>query len=750
MAAHTTKASILELLRSRLEYSVIDDYFVFTVDDWKAAPQILIDKISSIFRDEIIIRSSALDEDQLGSSSSGKYLSVQNVDPADHRIIIDGINEVIFSYERKGNFAPDNEILVQKQVTNPLFSGVVMTRDPKTNSPYYIIEYDESGKTDTVTGFGKRKKRVIFKSDSRITKEDRKFNNLLTSVKEIERVLKNENLIIEFAVTNDFAVHIFQAKSINSIVSVHPDLSYEKYLRELQIAIKSSGEENDIFSNMSDWNPAEMLGAFPSAFSASLYAVMITDDAWAKARANLGYRLTDHHLMTVIAGRPYIKVKYSLFSLLPSELRATVAERIVSQQLISLAHEHTLHDKLEFKIAISKEVFSAEELSAVLNKHYGIDLTGDIVLVWKAFNAQLIKLSSIKINEVPSVIEQLEYLKQNVLIGADSAYPKSLETALQELKFAGVIPFAEMARIAFFGKSFLDWLHDMHLLSASDYLDFYADIGSLPYQGENSRLRSSTYDILSVPYAITELEMNLSLKLRGQPLVADQLLSNTITKQAIEQFLNDCGNPLSDSEFLTLIRNAIHYRELIKFHFTQVLSAIIESYATWGVGCGIGRNEISMFTIAELNHYPVSTLKEMIISKQSEREFLRGILLPPVIDLKTNFCDFEVQQAKPNFITTSVVTAKPAYIDAQTDRSVCDLGGKIVVIEAADPGFDWIFLQPIKGLVTKYGGMASHMSIRCYEYRICAAIGCGEVLFEGLSDANEIVIDAGKEVIFKR
>ena len=54
------------------------------------------------------------------------------------------------------------------------------------------------------------------------------------------------------------------------------------------------------------------------------------------------------------------------------------------------------------------------------------------------------------------------------------------------------------------------------------------------------------------------------------------------------------------------------------------------------------------------------------------------------------------------------------------------LKNKIVVIENADPGFDWIFAHKIKGLITKFGGINSHMSIRCEELNLPAIIGFGE------------------------
>ena len=70
-----------------------------------------------------------------------------------------------------------------------------------------------------------------------------------------------------------------------------------------------------------------------------------------------------------------------------------------------------------------------------------------------------------------------------------------------------------------------------------------------------------------------------------------------------------------------------------------------------------------------------------------------------------------------------------------------DLSKKIILIENADPGFDWIFSHKIKGLITKYGGANSHMAIRCAEFGLPAAIGCGERTFETLKQAAIMELD---------
>ena len=70
-----------------------------------------------------------------------------------------------------------------------------------------------------------------------------------------------------------------------------------------------------------------------------------------------------------------------------------------------------------------------------------------------------------------------------------------------------------------------------------------------------------------------------------------------------------------------------------------------------------------------------------------------------------------------------------------------DLAGKIVLIENADPGYDWLFSRNIGGLITMYGGVNSHMAIRAAEFGLPSAIGVGELLFGELASAEVIFLD---------
>ena len=103
------------------------------------------------------------------------------------------------------------------------------------------------------------------------------------------------------------------------------------------------------------------------------------------------------------------------------------------------------------------------------------------------------------------------------------------------------------------------------------------------------------------------------------------------------------------------------------------------------------------------------------------------------------------QVSVPNYITNLKASGKTVFINSQ--HKIEDLTGKIVLIENADPGYDWIFTQKIAGLITKYGGANSHMAIRCAEFGIPAAIGCGEQRFESYCEKGSLQVDCGAGTI---
>ena len=91
--------------------------------------------------------------------------------------------------------------------------------------------------------------------------------------------------------------------------------------------------------------------------------------------------------------------------------------------------------------------------------------------------------------------------------------------------------------------------------------------------------------------------------------------------------------------------------------------------------------------------------------------------------------------------------SKIVHINNNINLKKIDFNKKIVLIENADPGFDWLFNFNIKGLITKFGGANSHMSIRCNELKIPAAIGVGEKIFEDIKHNDQLILNCALKKI---
>ena len=120
--------------------------------------------------------------------------------------------------------------------------------------------------------------------------------------------------------------------------------------------------------------------------------------------------------------------------------------------------------------------------------------------------------------------------------------------------------------------------------------------------------------------------------------------------------------------------------------------------------------------------------------------------MPYLVTNKSDFFVASILISKPNFITENKVISKVFHL--KKGQNTNQIKDKIVLIENADPGFDWIFNYKIKGLITKYGGVNSHMSIRCHELNIPAAIGLGEESFDKIFSGDKMILNCKEKTIF--
>ena len=770
-----SKSLTLKLLKKQLKKSKIEDIFDFTVEQWINNENLILQKITKSFSTNIIIRSSAIGEDSIEKSQAGNYLSILNIDPKSKSKVKSSIQSVINSYKNKKNFNKKNQILIQTQTKNIKISGVIFTRTPDIGSPYYIVNYETTGATDGVTKGVVNNTIKIFRN-SKLNKSQRIWKSLLDSIKEIEQVVNNSLLDIEFGITKSNKVVIFQVRPITTINSknIIEDSKIEKLIESSKKQFNKKNYEKSlfgkytIFSDMADWNPAEIIGHDTNVLDYSLYDFLIMDYSWHKGREIIGYQKTSINLMTRFGNKPYVDIRASFNSLIPDNINKKLKNKLIEFYFKKLEKYPYLHDKIEFEILFTcYEPFFQERLNEL--KSYNFK-NSEI----KILKQNLLEFTNKLINNFHSISEEcnnsINQMKNNRIkiinkLSKSSRKNKDLfnasELLLKDCKSLGTIYFSTMARIAFIASIILKNLVRSGHVSEKFLDEFMNSINSPLSQFQNDQinymkkkitkkqflqkyghLRPGTYDITATRYdKDSRFLQNMEL------LNFKQTKKNPIKFKNLDEIFKKSGLIFSEVDFYDFVKNSIVQREEMKFQFTKNLSDALEYIAEAGKNLGFTRDELSNLEIKTIINDPknlkIKTLTEKWnnkIQKSKEKHSLnKNMILPPIISSNDDFSFISYPYSKPNFITSKKLFSELLPIKKIDNLSI--LKEKIILLENADPGYDWIFSYHPSGLITKYGGVASHMAIRCAELGLPAAIGCGELLYEKLKHASKINLD---------
>ncbi|MBL7068248.1 MAG: pyruvate phosphate dikinase [Candidatus Omnitrophica bacterium] len=784
-----TKAETLEFLAPLLSLSSIPKFYYFNVDRWQAYAEAILDETSSLFgREKIIIRSSAACEDTEVSSMAGFHDSVPDVFAYERDILCKGIDRVIHSYNREPFYADNtaNHVLIQLMVDKVSMSGVLFTQDLNTGAPYYVITYDDqTGRTDTVTAGRENSNRTLLvHRDAASDLRSERFKALLGSVQEIEKITGSDSLDIEFAVDEKNTVHIFQVRKIatqpnwKTGVKIKVDnaiKSMKSFFNDYNKKEETLYGKRTILGKMPDWNPAEMIGTSPRPLALSLYRYLITDYAWRQARREMGYNEPKEiSLMVSLSGKPYIDVRLSLNSFLPEGLRPDICDKLVDSWLERLSSNKSLHDKIEFDVAITALAF---DFDSSVDEQIPNVLTHDEK---RAFRKALFNLTNnLLTGKAASLsgelkkIEELRVRRDGLLKRDDRAALACVRSLLDDCIKLGTIPFAKLARHAFIAKSFMRSLIRRGVLDVSEAARFERSIktvaSSLVFDIDNlvkkkidmrsfmsryGHLRPGTYNILSKRYDQHEDLLKKTLRPPVELDTDNEFCFSSSKLKKIESFLEEFKYDIDPERFLSYIRDAISAREYAKFVFTRNISDALEIIASWGKALGFQREELSYLDIEDILNAArlpqgedlKKNLRDLILRGQENHETTLSIRLPYIIERPEDISIVPLFLNKPNFITQKIVRAPYVFIEGKDDN-VPDIEERIVLIENADPGFDWIFSRPISGLVTKFGGANSHMAIRCAEFGLPAAIGCGEQIFDNILRSGAIELNCSERRI---
>lgn len=759
-----TKAETLLRLSEVIQMGKVLPQVAFPAWEWAEDSEGIIKKVflqpwSSL----LVVRSSAINEDTQWESQAGKYDSVLNV--AGEKEFRDAVNQVLLSFQDEN---PENQVLVQPMLKDVKLCGVAFTMDPNTGGSYYVINYDETGSTSAITSGNGEKSKLFYCFKGYEDIKNQEMKAVCGCLWELETLFGQDNLDVEFAISGH-EIFILQVRVLcqgNCSISrnqqkIELDRIAQKIRRDNQPVPYLHGRRT-IFGVMPDWNPAEIIGIRPKPLSLSLYREIITDNIWAYQRNNYGYKnLRSFPLMVDFCGLPYIDVRISFNSFIPKGLDSQLSEKLTNYYLDRLVENPSKHDKVEFDIVFSCYTLDLPERIQVL-KNYGFTK-----------------------EEIESIIDALKQLTNNIIDNDTGLWKKDYEKIrilekryeeitnsqldkvsriywlLEDCKRYGTLPFAGLARAGFVAVQFLGSLVNNGIILKEEYQQFMnslstvstmmnQDISQLSKEAflkKYGHLRPGTYDINSKRYdEAPDLYFDWGRNPAGESTESKETFRLSLEQmKKLKAALEEHGLSSDILGLFDFIKIAIEGREYSKFIFTKSLSEAIRLFSQLGEENGFDPELCSYADIKVIQELYSSTtdvhtiLNGSIAKGRSSYELTETITLPPLILEPEDAYSFYYPDTEPNFITMKRVSGEICFLSGEISPECIE--GKIVLIQSADPGYDWIFSHEIKGFITKYGGANSHMAIRAGELGIPAVVGIGEKMFEQLKKGSVIEID---------
>lgn len=725
----------------------------------------LLDSIRNLNANALIVRSSSKNEDCATQSNAGAFLSIGNVDATNKEAILSAMRRV-------GDSMPslDDEILIQPMLTMEI-CGVAFSVDKDNGAPYYCISYDTSGASDTITSGAKGNVLHFYHSHFAPMPKDAKMAKIVALLQELIVLFDNDALDIEFGFSQN-ELYLLQVRPLvmqgkQNLKNALNKRALERLSKRIQAFDQPYPHilgKRALFGIMPDWNPAEMIGLKPKRLALSLYKEIITDNIWAYQRDNYGYRnLRSYPLMHSFLGIPYIDVRLSFNSFIPKTLDESIAGKLVDYYLDTLISLPELHDKVEFEIVFScYDCNTPHKLQKLLAHGFNPNEL-------KRIEFALLNLTNAIINPTHGLYQQdlhrakLLESRYNAIISSPLSLYDKIYWLLEDCKRFGTLPFAGVARAAFIAMQILNSLVEIGFLSAREKQDFLTslttvnkqlsiDAAHLPnnqteFLERYGHLRAGSYNILSPRYdeSFETYFTNTAPHIEStRPFVLEPH-----RLQTLELLLKEHGLEIGAKALFAFFKAVIEGRENVKFAFSKLLSKALQLITELGNSLGIGVADMAHLDIKNILSLYASLYKDSpkeyflleIAKNKEEFNLTNALKLPPLLTSSEDIFSFSIPHIVPNFITQKTIFAPTAL------SSDLDLKGKIVLVESADPGYDYLFAKNIAGLITCYGGANSHMAIRASELNLPAVIGVGDLQFAQCMRARKIQMDCQSEQI---
>jgi len=735
------KSKGLTSFKNKSEFFDIPNFVEINYKDLNILNQ-KINKLSN----KLIIRSNSSNEDSYEKSNAGKYLSIGPLDKRNLKEIILSCKKVFKSYDSED--VSKETIIIQDYIDDAYTVGVATSYNVGTRFPYRTVSLSSGNSTEVITSGNSNNIETFFihRWLTEAPSKYKTYNSYLKLLNLLENFIGYPSLDIEMLENKTNKPMLLQVRPL-----VGGTISKEKIKNQYNIITKNLRKYQDnisrksdrfgnslIYSNMSDWNPAEMIGKTPDPISVILYKFMITDSTWNKQRVEFGYKkFKDTNLMEIYNGKPFINISFSLNSFLTKSLSDEACERIIKYQINKITKKPEMHDKIEFNIAKTCYQFESfenfsEEYKDIINKSDLINWFQDLKLIDKN-NKNILEKNEIKILNAYRKIDTF----------SDFLNIKTLKFIRDSM----ALPFAHHARLGFVYISQLNKLLEYEVLSQKEKFQILSNINSVSskmnqHAYEVKKGKKSLNEFLKVyghvrpgNYDIRSKSFNENIELVKDIIDTSNFveLQNKVEEYTYKKIQNyfEVSNIQNNAQsWLSLFKKSVELRENSKFYYAKSLDRILNQ---------ITKQDIS--TEELVKYFPSKYFVDY-----KDFKYLFDSKMPDILSTSTDFYMYEEYSKNGNYIGSNNVSGKVAYLES-SDIKTKNLTGKIVVISSADPGWDWIFNYNIAALVTEFGGPNSHMAIRCAEHDKPAVLGIGTSNFNKVIDANKINIEFNKEII---
>ncbi len=737
---------------------------IFKVNDYIKNKKVIINNIKNSFSGKVALRSSSAKEDLFKKTNAGKYKSFLNIETKNLAQIENTIDQIISDFDK--NFK--NEFFVQEMVKNVKMSGVCTTRDIHSKLPYFVVNYSKGKDTTSVTS-GKANTMTFNYLENKYFKiNDKNKNKIISISNKLIKIFNNDSLDIEFAINKKNQLFILQVRPIyfkNERKKISR-ANLNNILIKLKKKInKLKKKQYDLFGNttyfgvMPDWNPAEIIGIKPKPLALSLYKEIITDHIWSSNRKSIGFKdLSSHHLMTTFFGTPFIDVRIDFNSWIPSKLNPYLTEKLMKFYLYKFKNNKDFHDKIEFEILYTCYTLSTKKkiFTELVNRGFSRYEINEILKNLRTINLNCIK----QYNTNHELIKKL--IKKQIQISKSKIHEiNKIYFLIEDCKKYGTFAFCGIARCAFIAVEMLNSFVNEKIISEKEKSSFLnsietvnkkmqLDINKLSKSNfikKYGHLRPDTYEISNLNYKDGYKNYFQNVKKFRSLKKKEPFKLNFKQIEKINKKLKLNKLQINAKQLLKFIKDSIELREYSKFIFSKNIDMVFGYLKNFGKKYSIRTNDLSFLEISKiLNlHYnldvgeTIKYLKQEISNNRKIYNINSKISLPDIITDEKSIYLFNSTKTKINYVTNNLTSGK--LFTYNKNLNYKKIEHKILCIENADPGYDFVFNFNIKGLITRFGGANSHMAIRCAELNIPALIGVGEKNYQNIIDSNYIEID---------